>query len=150
MFPVIEDFSDEGLNIIGYKALRVSIFDHWLSEEEANECDWINFQTAIKTGNLEEYINGEDDFKNLYNSICEDGEIIRIYNGEGYGISKKEFHSIMEDSLREKDLADIYIGKYDLRILGGYDRTDLLLVKKESPIDHIIEIVNRSGLHILP
>ncbi len=57
-FPEI--YSGEGELIVPNIALMsISVFDHWLSEEEAGSCRFMNFKVALGQDAEDDYIIGE-------------------------------------------------------------------------------------------
>lgn len=144
-FDEIDDYSDEYLKGMGYCPIRVSVFDRWLTVAEASESDIINFNTAVSMGAINKYLIGERAFLGLYSKIT--SNYSNFLNCSGVQIEKSS--KIFVDSLREKELMDIYVPSYDLRILGGYDRTDTFLFKVNQINNDLCGMILNSGLFIL-
>lgn len=134
----------------GIPTLHVSIFDHWLSEEEAESNEIINYETAVSHNKVDEYLKGEEKFSNLYALLSKEGVICnipppyRFIDGSDVSMTR-----IIVDSLREKRRFDMYFMKYDVRVIGGFDRTDFFVVNDRSKINKIKESIASCGLYIL-
>lgn len=134
----------------GIPTLHVSIFDHWLSEDEAESNEIINYETAVAHNRVDEYLKGEEKFSKLYALLSKEGVICnipppyRFLDGSDVNIA-----SMIVDSLREERRFDMYFMKYDVRIVGGFDRTDLFIINERSKVNKIKEIIASCGLYIL-
>ncbi len=53
-FPEVE-FGDRDLGLKQCLYVYISIFDHWLSEVEADECNVLCYDTALRAGHLNAY-----------------------------------------------------------------------------------------------
>ena len=71
-FPDV-DFSQIDMSLTGYVYGRASLFDHWLSEEEAEASRVMFYSQALDEGLLEEYLVGERRFLALYLSLSKLG-----------------------------------------------------------------------------
>lgn len=137
------------------RVIRVSIFDHWLTETEANDCKVMNYLTAIEENSLDEYLVGERSFVNLYLSLGD--KCICYLDNERKTIlltSSSEFNSYLIEGLREMQFHRhhmIYPEK-GITIRGGYDRTDTLILNEDSNIcdkSSIYDEIEKNGLFIL-
>ena len=148
--PVLKEFSDAYLTGLGYIVIRVSVFDHWLSEDEASNSGIISFSTAKKSGKLGEYQEGEQRMISFYKSITK-GSFIYSFSGRAApsSIDEGEFDFILKESLREKKLMDILVFPINLRVVGGYDRTDLLLLSGEAERAFIESSARAAGVFLL-
>ena len=63
-------------------------------------------------------------------------------------ISLFDFGKIVVLSLRELGKMDCFIEDYSVRLVGGFDRTDLLLPSSSEAQSKLIEIANRNGLYV--
>lgn len=134
----------------GTPTLHVSVFDHWLSEDEAESNEIINYETAVSHDRINEYLKGEEKFSKLYALLSREGVICNIpppYRFiDGFDVS---ITGLIVDSLREERRFDMYFMAYDVRIVGGFDRTDLFILNEKSKINKIRENITDCGLYIL-
>jgi hypothetical protein len=148
-FPDV-DFSQIDMSLTGYVYGRASLFDHWLSEEEAEASRVMFYSQALGEGLLEEYLVGERRFLALYLSLSKLGVVCK-YPGPlrriEFGDSALE--SVIVNSLREKRSMDIYFIGARVRIVGGHDRTDLLICENAGDLEAISLKVKEAGLFIL-
>jgi len=134
----------------GIPTLHVSVFDHWLSEDEAESNEIINYETAVSHDRFDEYLKGEEKFSKLYALLSRDGVVCsipppyRFIDGFDANIAR-----IIVDSLREERRFDMYFMAYDVRIVGGFDRTDLFILNEKSKVNKIMENITDCGLYIL-
>jgi len=148
-FPEI-DFEKVNFSSLGYYSFSVSIFDHWLSENEFVECNTLCFSSAKKNGFLADYLEGENKFLSFYKYLTHSS--VLSYQGNNI-LSFEKYNDNLEEiiinSLREKSLMDLFFLEMDLRVIGGYDRTDLFLLRDRSKLDGLKKIVNAHGLFVL-
>lgn len=52
--------------------ISISIFDHWLSEVEADQSNIICYDISLKNNSLDEYLNGEEKFLNFYYQLFDE------------------------------------------------------------------------------
>lgn len=128
----------------------VSVFDHWLTENEAEISNIINYNSSIERNKIEEYLNGERRFVDLYRSLSVEGVVcnvpipLRKIDGSDTALA-----SIIIDSLREKKRFDVYFVAFELRVIGGFDRTDLFLPRNRNRIGEIKKLVKENFLFCL-
>ncbi|PWR23311.1 hypothetical protein [Zavarzinia compransoris] len=144
-FPSLTSFDDADLRGLGYRVLRVSVFDHWLSAEEAAECPVMNHALALRAGALDAYEAGEARFLALYDGMALTG----VTDAQGPLCPATAARTI-RDSLREVTLMDIRFPELALRAVGGWDRTDLLLLEPAADLDALTARIRRHGLFVLP
>lgn len=145
-FPAFDLHEDE-LVQLGLSSCYVSIFDRWLSEQEAADSPLMSYSIALDAGCLEEYMRGERKFLRFYSSLSGDGVIC---NRPG-PLRRLEANSgLLEDvlvnSLREIRLMDVYFIGAGLRVLGGYDRTDLVIAECREKLVSFQRRANEFGL----
>ena len=124
--------------------IYISIFDHWLSEVEADQSNILCYNIALKNNNLDEYLDGEEKFLNFYSQIFDeysfkDNKKINFY----------EYKISVIQSLREQRLMNIYVQNGRIRLQGGFDRTDQLFLANASLIPEIMKKLEKSKLHVL-
>ena len=124
--------------------IYISIFDHWLSEVEADQCNILCYNSALKNNSLDEYLNGEEKFLNFYSQLFDE---YSFKNNKK--IDSDEYQTIVIQSLREQRLMDIYVQNRKIRLQGGYDRTDQLFLANASLLPDIIKKLEMSKLHVL-
>lgn len=124
--------------------IYISIFDHWLSEVEAEKCNTMCYNISFKNNILDEYLNGEEKFLNFY---------FQLFDENSFKDNKKidfdEYKATVIQSLREQRLMDIYVQNGKIRLQGGFDRTDQLFLAKASLIPDIIKKLEMSKLYVL-
>jgi hypothetical protein len=144
------DFTQIATSLAGYAYARISIFDHWLSEQEAAKNKVMFYSLAEEEGLLSEYLSGERKFLILYLSLSTLGVVCKYpspLRRLEYG--EPELENVIVNSLREKRLMDVYFIAAQARIVGGHDRTDLLILKNEADLAAIHVKVKEVGLFLL-
>ncbi|MGK8803424.1 hypothetical protein [Acinetobacter seifertii] len=124
--------------------ISISIFDHWLSEVEADQSNIICYDTSLKNNSLDEYLNGEEKFLNFYSQLFDEYSF-----KDNKKIDFDEFKTTVIQSLREHRLMDLYVQNGKIRLQGGFDRTDQLFLADASLIPDIMKKIEISKLHIL-
>lgn len=105
---------------------------------------------AVKTGSLATYAQGERRFLDFYLALasqgvlCRQDDTVRELAGD-----EPEFERILIDSLRENRLMDVYFIRDRVRAIGGFDRTDLLILENAADLFLIRTYAAQAGLHIL-
>ncbi|KKC45490.1 hypothetical protein [Acinetobacter sp. V2] len=124
--------------------ISISIFDHWLSEVEADQSNIICYDISLKNNSLDEYLNGEEKFLNFYYELFDEYSF-----KDNKKIDFDEYKAIIIESLREQRLMDIYVQNGKIRLQGGFDRTDQLFLANASLIPDIMKKLEISKLHVL-
>lgn len=124
--------------------ISISIFDHWLSEVEADQSNIICYDISLKNNSLDEYLNGEEKFLNFYYQLFDEYSF-----KDNKKIDFDEYKAIIIESLREQRLMDIYVQNGKIRLQGGFDRTDQLFLANASLIPDIMKKLEISKLHVL-
>lgn len=124
--------------------ISISIFDHWLSEVEADQSNIICYDISLKNNSLDEYLNGEEKFLNFYYQLFDEYSF-----KDNKKIDFDEYKATIIQSLREQRLMDIYVQNGKIRLQGGFDRTDQLFLANASLIPDIMKKLEISKLHIL-
>jgi hypothetical protein len=149
-FPYHE-FEKEELEELGYLLIRVSVFDHYLTEEEDRKCKIMFYDQAIEEGALDEYMIGEKRFLALYNDLAKDGAYVEWKGGYwSANAGDVAFTRILTESLREMIHMEIYFIGPQIRVFGGHDRTELFFLKNKDYLPELEKKVRGFGLHILP
>lgn len=124
--------------------ISISIFDHWLSEVEADQSNIICYDISLKNDSLDEYLNGEEKFLNFYYQLFDEYSF-----KDNKKIDFDEYKATIIQSLREQRLMDIYVQNGKIRLQGGFDRTDQLFLANASLIPDIMKKLEISKLHVL-
>lgn len=124
--------------------ISISIFDHWLSEVEADQSNIICYDISLKNNSLDEYLNGEEKFLNFYYQLFDEYSF-----KDNKKIDFDEYKATIIQSLREQRLMDIYVQNGKIRLQGGFDRTDQLFLANASLIPDIMKKIEISKLHVL-
>ena len=124
--------------------IYISIFDHWLSEVEADQSNIMCYNIALKNNSLDEYLDGEEKFLNFYSQIFDEYSF-----KDNKKIDFDEYKTTVIQSLREQRLMDIYVQNGRIRLQGGFDRTDQLFLANASLIPEIMKKLEKSKLHVL-
>lgn len=127
----------------------VSIFDHFLSKEESDDCQIFNYLLAKEQGAIDKYLTGENNFINLYSSIAD--EVIII----DYNIADKliqtnsaEFIEFITKGLRKESFFLKYTNK-NILVQGGYDRTDIWYINENSHTETLENLIKDNNLFLL-
>lgn len=154
-FPELNDYGDEYLLSLGYSNIRISVFDHILTIDEARNCKTMFYNGALVNNKYDEYLLGEISFVKFYKNFAKLNIYCAFKNRKTSPIRYKKildlvsYYEIITESLRERNLMDIYVDELNLRILGGFDRTDTLLFKDQNQKDKIIKLVLEAGLYVI-
>lgn len=124
--------------------ISISIFDHWLSEVEADQSNIICYDISLKNNSLDEYLNGEEKFLNFYYQLFDEYSF-----KDNKKIDFDEYKATIIQSLREQRLMDIYVQNRKIRLQGGFDRTNQLFLANASLIPDIMKKLEISKLHVL-
>ncbi|MEO4209086.1 hypothetical protein [Acinetobacter pittii] len=124
--------------------ISISIFDHWLSEVEADQSNIICYDISLKNNSLDEYLNGEEKFLNFYYQLFDEYSF-----KDNKKIDFDEYKTTVIQSLREHRLMDMYVQNGRIRLQGGFDRTDQLFLANRSLIPDIMKKLDISKLHVL-
>ncbi|MBP1860713.1 hypothetical protein [Rhizobium herbae] len=149
-FPEL-NFEEKDLSEMGLAYARISVFDHWLSAVEAKSSPLMSYSIALAAGKLDDYLAGEHKLLDPYRMLGHHGSICsypRPFRKFDTVDVKRE--KILMDSLREKHLMDVYFMDFGIRVMGGYDRTDLLIAESPSELELLLSHVSQFGLFILP
>jgi len=124
--------------------ISISIFDHWLSEVEADQSNIICYEISLKNNSFDEYLNGEEKFLNFYYQLFDEYSF-----KDNKKIDFDEYKTTVIQSLREHRLMDMYVQNGRIRLQGGFDRTDQLFLANRSLIPDIMKKLEISKLHVL-
>jgi len=150
LFQDISELEFDDYTKVGYAPFLVSVFDHRLTEAEFVKKEFVCHSEALRNGNIEKYMIGEKKFISMYMDMAKDG-VVTILNGKQIDLAynSKALYSIITDSLREIVPMDVYFNRYEVRVVGGFDRTDLFLSVKNPPEKELYSCISLHGLYIL-
>jgi hypothetical protein len=141
-----------------YNVLVVSIFDHWLSVEEAETQSVFYDEENILM--LSKYLEYENIFLKCFSELYSKYELFyvdSVHNKEtDCNISKAEnedlFLSICKSSLREQSFFNLLIPQKRSILIGNYDLTIVILTIKDA-VEYqkeMCDLFRKNGLYILP
>ncbi len=125
----------------------LSYFDHWLTEQEADNCQILSFDIAKDNEFLDVYMQGEKYFLYFYTTISD--VAIDLKNNNKLKVTSESFRAIIINSLREKSLLKISYPKLGIVAEGGYDRTDVLFIPNDNILSQIQNLARKTGLFII-
>ncbi|MBY5363524.1 hypothetical protein HFO97_26950 [Rhizobium leguminosarum] len=144
------DIGDQEIASLGVPFAFVSVFDHWLTEAECMATNLFTYRNAFKANQLQDYLAGERKFLALYNHLGNAGTIVNCPGVlRSINSDSSEFQRILRSSLREALLMDIYLEGYGVRILGNFDRTDVIIADTREQLDVLEAEIAKFGLHML-
>ncbi|MCC8418248.1 MAG: hypothetical protein LN590_01230 [Rickettsia endosymbiont of Glossina mortisans submortisans] len=161
LFGRMDFFQDEEEDIKTlkkkYDIKRISVFDHWLNDEEYLNAI-MNYSEKFRDINVEkQYTNYEQLFLNFYSYLYNNTIVYgRLYCNRSRGgfvtfDTEQEYLSHVLLSIREQLFLEIVLPEYRVVIDGNYDLTHILLTKKDylEGLEAISKIAKAHGLYIL-
>ena len=152
-FPWVYDLLDRNWACgPGELVFSVSIFDHFLAEDESVACDLFTIDQAREGGHLAEYLVGEARFLELYRRLAKRGvsRVLRSGCLAPLVPDSRRFGEILVSSLRERSaprrFMDLYFHGYGLRVFGNWDRTDIWLCRDEAHLAELRTAIADVGL----
>ncbi|MCP3660277.1 MAG: hypothetical protein GY830_08210 [Bacteroidetes bacterium] len=150
---VYEDLLEDKISNIEFKRFFITIYDHWLSEEEFRNSLITYWDILDGTYKLSEYLNYENKYINMFNEIFHKFSIFTFDND--FDIipklnlikSKSELKEILQDSLREKRIYNFVIPELEVIILGKHDLTRTIYMKPSN--EAVFKLAENYGLYIL-
>ena len=142
-----ESFTDIGI----YKKLFISVFDHWLTYDEAEKLIFID-------DNINELKNRRDKFEKVVEELYKRTDIYLWKYKRHYRIFLKK-PSTYNDLLRKCDFKNLWsqsgrrysliLPEFSAIYNEEWDWTNIIWYTNEEKIEPIFEIANKVGLHIL-
>ena len=145
-FPEL-DLGENDLASLGFSFCHISVFDHWLNEQEAADNLLMSYSIALDAGALDGYLQGEQKFLSFYSSLSTCGVVcnrpgpLRMFEA-----LTPELQEIFVNSLREKRSMDLYFKGVGVRIMGRYDRTDLVIADSQEQLNSFLPKAHEFGL----
>ncbi|WP_303917918.1 hypothetical protein [Draconibacterium sediminis] len=142
-----ESFIETGI----YKKIFISVFDHWLTKDEANKMIFID-------SDLSELQLRRDKFESFTKALYEKTNIYFWKYKRNYRIFFKQPKSF-KDILRRCDFNNLYsqsgdrysliLPEYSAIYNEGWDWTNVIWYMDRNKIEPILEIAKKTGLNIL-
>jgi hypothetical protein len=141
-----------------YDIKSISVFDHWLTEQEYIETPVVYYENRLANSHaMSTYDKYEARFLNFYSYLYDTTEIYStFFNDRGSSFyvkftTKDSYLSHILLSIREQLSLKIILPEYYSVIDGGSDLTHILRVKKGhlESLEAISKIVDQHGLYIL-
>lgn len=160
LFPVIliEDLDKEleSEKEKNYKKQTLSLFDHWLNEEEADK-QILSYPVVREDSiKLEQYLRQEQQFLSMFEYLYKNYEILNFIenektnDGDFYDFKNLEsFLTVCQKSLREERFFRLVILELKMIIMGNFDLTLPVLYQDEKNINKIMTIANNFRLNLL-
>ncbi|NQE63200.1 hypothetical protein E1H18_3456 [Caulobacter sp. RHG1] len=109
------------------------------------------YDLAKESGSIASYLEQEERFVRFYADLLTGEDWLDASSPEllRSGLDERALEQVVRPSIREQKLMDIYVCDRRLRIIGGYDRTDLLLFQDDAMIANANDIARKRGLFLL-
>jgi hypothetical protein len=144
------DIGHQEIASLGVPFAFVSLFDHWLTEAECTATSLFTYESALKANQLQDYLAGERKFLALYNHLGNAGTIVNCPGVlRSINSASSEFQRILRRSLREALFMDIYLEGYGVRIIGNFDRTDVIIADTREQLNVLEAEIAKFGLYML-
>ncbi|TGE09824.1 hypothetical protein [Hymenobacter fodinae] len=135
----------------GIQRRTLSLHDHWLSEEEAEEAT-LSFATLSSLQDYRFYLREEERFVHLLASLFRGNEILFVHPADGTVrplVSWAEFIAVSTSGLREQTPFTLYIPSMHMLLCSAYDlNVSVYFLDDRSPIV-FAELALAYGLHVL-
>lgn len=138
-----------------YHKCFISVFDHWLNEDEAEE-QIISYQ-SIKKRDINDskfilYHSFEEKFLVFFKDLFLVHEIYGFEEGREVFLRIKNQNFIEQyclKTLRDYEFSHLYIKELDVFIEGGYDFTFSVFFKLKASLNVLKTLVSKHGFYIL-
>ena len=154
-FPQPEDWTEVSLKKLGYRQYSVSIFDHWLTQDEWSLHPLVSLKRARENGLELAFHEQSRRFRAFYRSIF-DGGVFRLtgpkltpqvaWHARWDRRLKKAVTAMVEDKTWG---AEFYAPRSYIRISSADARTDTVLLERNADEDAIRNLVTSHGLNLL-
>lgn len=152
LFPFPKTPSDEVLVSKeveeAYYNFALSVYDHWLSEDES---EVISYPSMLAASKVRKYMEYEKKYIKFYLMLFS-FDFYLIYKDE-YIIqikSKRDFYAFIKQDIREMRFHRYLVPELGIMISGNFDLTHIVHASKDYYKENEFEkIVKDSGLHIL-
>ncbi|MBM7405705.1 MULTISPECIES: hypothetical protein [Sphingomonas] len=154
-FPQPEDWTEFSLQQLGYRRYSVSIFDHWLTENEWSLHPFVSLERARANGFEQAFHEQNRRFRAFYRSIF-DGGVFRLtgsrsrpqvtWHARWDRRLKKAVTAMVEDRTWG---AEFYAPVSHIRISSGDARTDTVFLERNADEVAIRNLVMSHGLNLI-
>lgn len=154
-FPQPDDWTDGLLHELGYRRYAVSVFDHWLTEEEWELNPFIAFERARAAGFEAVYREQCCQFRAFYQWLFKEG-VFRltglrtrrqvVWHDRWDRRLKKAVTAMVSD---QRWGAEFYAPAEHLRVISGDVRTDTLLLEDNADEKALENVANKFGLNFI-
>jgi len=156
IFPFLNEeefYEDRLIGKYGYNKLVISVFDHWLSEEEADK-KIASFSTLEMSGSDRKsfFFEKENDILNFYKLIFNNNLLVGI-NTENFSVydflSESDFLNKCKESIREIEFLTLALPEKKVILVGTYDLNIVLYFLDKELIKNILNSIHKSNLFLL-
>lgn len=127
----------------------LSIFHHWLTVEEADECKVFEAFIAKKNGHFDEYAIGEQKFLEFYRRLDTQVNVLRKPKMPLISTHSKNFNRILTKHLDKGICFEFYFPNRQILAETGFDRTDRIFTKNKENLAFIQSLSAKCGLFII-
>lgn len=127
----------------------LSIFDHWLTIEEAENCKIFEHFIAKKYGYLDEYLTGEQKFIQFYKSLDTNVKVLKKPKMPVISTDSKNFNRLLNKHLLHGKNFDLFFPNQQILAEIGFDRTDVIFTKDKESLNHVHTLSEKCGLFII-
>ena len=164
LFEIFPNILDEELNEedkIYYDSFAISIFDHWLTEEEANEFLFKYLWKNYNNNCFEEYKDSEKKYLLFFTELSNIDNIYSLEENSDHEQSidpeydfwkienSKELKNICLSNIRGEKLFKLCMPKLRAIISGSYDMTQIVYFRKDHKKDLFYDLIEKSQLYVL-
>ncbi|MCP3660274.1 MAG: hypothetical protein GY830_08195 [Bacteroidetes bacterium] len=150
---IFEDFIENKIANKEFKKFCITIYDHWLSEEEFQNNLITYWDVLNGEYKFSEYLNYENKYINLFNNLFNKFKIFTF--DDDFDIipklnlikSKPELKEILQDCLREKMFYNFVIPELEIVIFGNFDLSLPIYMKPSNK--KVSEMIKESELYLL-
>lgn len=129
---------------------RVSYFDHFLSNDEFDECQFLYYQLALESDALPSYMVAEERLLDLWERLARAGRNFTLADGRVDEIpSLTETMAIGMNVMRDTGGCSVCFDGAGVVWEPSFDLTHLIWMPKSWSWEYVEQMVNSSGLHFL-
>lgn len=154
-FPQPEDWTEAEMRQLGYRRYSISVFDHWLTEDEWRVNPFVSVERARASG-LEAAFRGQNRrFRALYRHIFDEG----VFRLTGSRLRPQvAWHACWDRRLKKAVTAmvedrtwgaEFYAPAWHIRISSADARTDTLLLERDADEAAIRNLTLSHDLHLI-
>ena len=154
-FPRPNDWTEDSLKQLGYRRHSISIFDHWLTEDEWPLNPFVSLERARANGLEAAFHEQNHRFRAFYYNIF-DGGVFRLtgsrlrpqvtWHARWDRRLKKAVTAMVEDQTWG---AEFYAPASHIRISSADVRTDTMLLERDADEEAIRNLATSHGLNLI-